>query len=49
MNRANHLFLVLFVTTAMPASARAQSGIQYDKIEIKTDQVTPNGTTGGDE
>jgi hypothetical protein len=35
MNRANHLFLVLFVTTAMPASAWAQSGIQYDKIEIK--------------
>jgi cyclase len=42
MNRAKELFLVLFVAAAMPASAWAQGGIQYDKIEIKTDQVAPN-------
>ena len=42
MNRANQLLLVLSVATAMPAGARAQGGIQYDKIEIKTDKVAPN-------
>jgi hypothetical protein len=31
----------------MPASAWAR-GIQYDKIEINTDHVAPNDTTGGD-
>src|ERR1700716_4057716 len=33
---------VLFVSAAIPASASAQAGIQYDKIEIKTDKVAPN-------
>jgi len=42
MNRASQLFLVSIVATAMPASAWAQGGIQYDKIEIKTDKVAPN-------
>jgi len=42
MNRATHVFLVLLVAAAMPASARAQTGIQYDKIEIKTDKLAPN-------
>jgi cyclase len=42
MNRARQSFLVLFAAAAMPASAWAQGGIQYDKIEIKTDKVAPN-------
>ena len=42
MNRATHVFVVLLVAAAMPASARAQTGIQYDKIEIKTDKLAPN-------
>src|SRR3989442_14433242 len=42
MNRATQLFLVVVAAAAMPASARAQAGIQYDKIEIKTDKVAPN-------
>ena len=42
MNRAKQFFLVLFVAAAMPATAGAQGGIQYDKIEIKTDKVAPN-------
>jgi glyoxylase-like metal-dependent hydrolase (beta-lactamase superfamily II) len=42
MNRAKQLFLVFVVAAALPASARAQAGIQYDKIEIKTDKVAPN-------
>jgi glyoxylase-like metal-dependent hydrolase (beta-lactamase superfamily II) len=42
MNRASQLFLVSIVATALPASAWAQGGIQYDKIEIKTDKVAPN-------
>jgi cyclase len=41
MKRARQLFLMLLVAAAIPASARAQ-GIQYDKIEIKTDKVAPN-------
>jgi cyclase len=41
MNRASQLFLLLF-TAAVPASAWAQGGIQYDKIEIRTDKVAPN-------
>jgi cyclase len=41
MQRAQQLFLMLLVAAAIPASARAQ-GIQYDKIEIKTDKVAPN-------
>src|SRR6267143_577542 len=42
MNRGKQLFLVFVVAAALPASARAQTGIQYDKIEIKTDKVAPN-------
>ena len=42
MNRASQSFLVLFAAAAMPAIAWAQGGIQYDKIEIKTDRVAPN-------
>jgi cyclase len=40
MKHARLLFIALCVA-AMPASVRAQ-GIQYDKIEIKTDKVAPN-------
>src|SRR5262245_34230072 len=40
-NPARHLTLVL-VAAAVPAIAWAQGGIQYDKIEIKTDKVAPN-------
>src|SRR6267142_6464704 len=42
MNRAKQLFLVLCLSAATPGSAWAQTGIQYDKIEIKTDKVAPN-------
>src|SRR2546425_95789 len=42
MTPARHVFLELFVAAAIPASAWAQAGIQYDKIEIKTDKVAPN-------
>jgi cyclase len=42
MNRARHLLLVSFLAAGMPASASAQGGIQYDKIEFKTDKVAPN-------
>jgi len=42
MQRAMRLFLAFFVAAAMPARASAQGGIQYDKIEIKTDKVAPN-------
>jgi cyclase len=42
MNAARHVFVALFVVAAMPVSAWAQGGIQYDKIEIKTDKVAPN-------
>ena len=42
MNRGKQLFFVFVVAAALPASARAQTGIQYDKIEIKTDKVAPN-------
>src|SRR5262245_53913272 len=40
-NPARHLTLVL-VAAAVPAIAWAQGGIQYDKIEIKTEKVAPN-------
>jgi cyclase len=36
------LFLTLLAGVVMTASTRAQGGIQYDKIEIKTDKVAPN-------
>src|SRR2546425_9970360 len=42
MNRAKQFFLALFIAAAMPQSAWSQGGIQYDKIEIKTDKVAPN-------
>ena len=42
MNRARYTFLALLAATLIPSSARAQGGIQYDKIEIKTDKVSPN-------
>jgi glyoxylase-like metal-dependent hydrolase (beta-lactamase superfamily II) len=41
MTRAKPLFIALLLA-ALPASARAQGGIQYDKIEIKTDKLAPN-------
>jgi glyoxylase-like metal-dependent hydrolase (beta-lactamase superfamily II) len=36
------LFQPLFIAAAVSATALAQTGIQYDKIEIKTDKVAPN-------
>src|SRR5213594_4093754 len=42
MNGAKQLCFGLLIATAMPASVWAQGGIQYDKIEIKTDKVAPN-------
>jgi cyclase len=42
MKRASHLLLVVCVAAAVPSTAWAQTGIQYDKIEIKTDKVAPN-------
>jgi len=42
MKRASQLLLVVCVAAAIPATTRAQTGIQYDKIEIKTDKVAPN-------
>jgi cyclase len=42
MKRPTHVFLALLLATAMHVSAWAQTGIQYDKIEIKTDKVAPN-------
>ena len=41
MKRASQL-LVVCVAAAATSTARAQTGIQYDKIEIKTDKVAPN-------
>src|SRR5262245_23261716 len=42
MIRASRVFPMLSVAIACCASASAQSGIQYDKIEIKTDKLAPN-------
>jgi len=42
MHRTKRLIFLLFVAATMPASAWAQAGIQYDKIEIRTDKVAPN-------
>jgi cyclase len=36
------VLLVVCVAAAVAAGVRAQTGIQYDKIEIKTDKVAPN-------
>ena len=41
MTRTTPFFVALFVA-ALPAGAWAQGGIQYDKIEIKTDKIAPN-------
>lgn len=41
MNRTRPFVLVAFMATALHASAWAQ-GIQYDKIEIKTEKIAPN-------
>jgi cyclase len=41
MKRAMPFLVALFVA-ALPVCARAQGGIQYDKIEIKTDKLAPN-------
>src|SRR5262245_32201105 len=41
MKRAARLVLA-FCAAAVPASVSAQGGIQYDKIEIKTDKLAPN-------
>jgi glyoxylase-like metal-dependent hydrolase (beta-lactamase superfamily II) len=41
MKPATHLMLA-FCLAAIAASVTAQTGIQYDKIEIKTDKVAPN-------
>jgi len=41
MKQVTHVFLAL-CAAAMTASAWAQTGIQYDKIEIKTDKVASN-------
>ena len=42
MKRARHAFLVCVAVAAMSASVWAQGGIQYDKIEIKTDKLAQN-------
>ena len=42
MNRIQSGLLATFIIAALPAGAPAQGGIQYDKIEIKTDKVAPN-------
>ena len=41
MKSAMHYFLVVVAGGALSASLLAQ-GIQYDKIEIKTEKVAPN-------
>src|SRR5215470_11562992 len=43
MIRDNRLSVALIVVAGfLPSMARAQGGIQYDKIEIKTDKLAPN-------
>ena len=42
MNRVTQSFLALFAVATMPTGAWAQAGIQYDKIDIRTDKVAPN-------
>jgi glyoxylase-like metal-dependent hydrolase (beta-lactamase superfamily II) len=42
MNRARHTTVALLAAALIPSIAWAQGGIQYDKIEIKTDKVAPN-------
>src|SRR5262245_65008297 len=42
MIRASRVFPMLSVAIACCANASAQSGIQYDKIEIRTDKLAPN-------
>ena len=42
MNRARQTSLAMLAAALIPSSAWAQGGIQYDKIEIKTDKLAPN-------
>src|SRR5204863_8535663 len=42
MNGATRSVIAICVTAAWSGGAGAQTGIQYDKIEIKTDKVAPN-------
>src|SRR6185503_19058819 len=42
MKRATLVGLALAVAAALTSIGHAQGGIQYDKIEIKTDKVAPN-------
>jgi len=43
MIRENRFSVALIVVAAfLPSMARAQGGIQYDKIEIRTDKLAPN-------
>src|SRR5499427_1855489 len=43
MIRQNRFSVALIVVAAfLPSMARAQGGIQYDKIEIRTDKIAPN-------
>jgi glyoxylase-like metal-dependent hydrolase (beta-lactamase superfamily II) len=43
MTRENRLSVALVIAAAfLPSMARAQGGIQYDKIEIRTDKLAPN-------
>src|SRR5262245_3944470 len=41
MKAVTHVFIAL-CAAAIAARASAQTGIQYDKIEIRTDKVAPN-------
>ena len=40
--RVRHVFAGVLLAAAVSATAQAQGGIQYDKIEIKTDRLAPN-------
>jgi cyclase len=42
MDRIRHSVRIALVATTIAATAGAQGGIQYDKIEIKTDKLAPN-------
>jgi glyoxylase-like metal-dependent hydrolase (beta-lactamase superfamily II) len=42
MNAVRHVFIAFGVVATMSASAWAQGGIQYDKIEIRSDTLAPN-------
>jgi glyoxylase-like metal-dependent hydrolase (beta-lactamase superfamily II) len=42
MIRKDRFFVALIVAAFLPSMAWAQGGIQYDKIEIRTDKLAPN-------